>query len=562
MAFALMASLMVSADFIQTRIFFSVDLYFANATIIDVTVSSDPLYAGATTDVFVTLGNGGSISANVSVNVSIFNSTGGFIQNISFSPSIVAPLSAITLSSSWATGSNPAGAYYANASGLYEDGINSTNIFSRQFQITAAPTATPTPGAPAGGGGGSSNPNPAIDENVTIRPTVIPDGLRPVSTQVQFIRSTPLKEMFAGTTAFESLSVKNTAGGTKSLTVNITGVPSSWVSYTPIKTIMLPSEDRAINLAFTIPQNALPGDYLVRIDAREDSEVATDYIALRIKAATRGAQFPVVLKTIRLDRPLGATKVTIDVINPSTKAIAYLRVIDEIIPELRASRDDIVFADKPAEVSGDPLQVKWLFRELAPLERASVSYSIYKLLQEYRPYVYWSVKQVEVSPKEIKLSDIVVIREIFSTLISEGGEGEVFAKVFYAGFEPVNFKATLEIPTGFETQPLTLEGVLVPRGTTDLKFKVRAPPGSDGTHSATISVLLDDEFLISQTGYVTVQRAIALSWQYILGAIIITIIFLLSLFHYLGKKKEKGEREAHITLREGYIKQIKRHIEK
>ncbi|MFH1750668.1 MAG: hypothetical protein ABH863_03245, partial [Candidatus Micrarchaeota archaeon] len=534
-ALALLSGFAV-ADLIQSRLEFLVFIEYTNVSISDVTVGSDPLYAGSTTDIYVSLQNGGTIYANVSINLTIYNATGAEVDNLSYAPASVPPLSILTVSSSWSSGALPVGTYYANASGTYENGTNATNEFSRQFQISLAPT--PTPLAPPAGGGGSSVAG-SMPSNVTPpTPTAIPPELKPVQTNVNFLRSTVLKEISAGTSAIESIVLKNIAGGTKSLTVSVMGAPIGWFSFTPKKTILLPNEERAINFAFTIPSDALPGDYLLRIDAAEEGEVATDYMVLRVKAANRGAQYPVVLKTIRLDRPAGATNVVVDVVNPSTKPVAFLQVLDEILPQLHAIREDIVFADKPAELFGNPLTVKWQFRELAPLERATVSYTIYKLLQEYRPYVYWSVKQVEISEKETKLSDIVAIREISSTLIGEGGEGDVYVRVFYAGFEPVNFRATLELPSGFSVSPLSIEDTLLPRGTSTLKFRVRAPFGSQGTHSATISVLLEDEFLVQQTGYVTVQQAVALSWQILLGAVLVAVLFVLSFLHYLGKKGE------------------------
>ena len=560
-SFNLILLLLVSLSFAaltQTQVVFNVYYPFSNVSITDVIISSNPFYSGASTDIYVTLANGGTIDANVSVNVSIFNSTGGLVDNLTYAPAIVPAFSTLTISQSWSSGSNAIGTYFANASGLYESGTNATNVFSRQFELTLAPTPTPSTGP---GSSGSSVSGSTPSDEAAPRPTILPPEIKPITSKVTFLRSTPLKEISAGSSAFESIVIRNSEAGSRSVSINITGIPKSWLSFEPKKAIMLPNEDRAINIGLTVPLDALPGDYLVRIDVSENAENAADFMILRVKSPTRGAQNPIVLKTIRLDRGLGATFVSIDLINPTTKPIAYVKVIDEIIRQLRVSPEDIEFAGKPAMVMGDPLQIAWSFRELAPLEKVTVSYSVYSLLLEYRPYVYWGVKQIEVSPKEIKLSEIVTIREISSTIIGEEGEGIVHATLFYAGFEPTEFRATLELPAGFTVEPLTFSGVLNPRGTTDVEFKVRAPPGSDGTHTATLSVLLDEEFLIQQTGYVTVQRPIALSWQYIFGGIVLTALFILSLFHYLGKKKDKSDREQHIALREGYIKQIKRHIE-
>ncbi len=547
---------LIAAAVTQTTVLFTVSQLYADVGITAVTISASPLYTGASTDIQVTLENTGTISANVSINVSIFNSTGGFIENITYAPAILAAHSSLTIASSWSTGSNPAGTYYANASGLYENNTNATNVYSTQFTISTTPTVQPT--IPPSSGG--PQPPSSVGNGSAVVPTPLPPDFEPQFTEVRFIKSTVLKEVHAGTSVLESLVLKNVAGATRDIVFKISGAPASWLSYSPQKTILLPNEERVLNLAITVPQNALPGDYLLKIEALEDAVSSFDYMLLRVKSATRGAQLPAVLKTIRLDRGLDTTSVTIDVINPSTKVLPHVGVVEEVLPQFRITEGDIEFIDKPAHVSGTPLQIRWRFRELQPLEKARVSYIIYSMLSEYRPYVYWSVKQVEVAPKEIKLSDIINIRDISSSVIAEGGEGEVVGRIFYSGFEPVKFEAALELPTGFETLPRSISGVLQPRGTTELKFNVRAPADSAGTHSATLTVYIDEETLLRGTGYINVQSPTALSWQFPAGLLFLVLLLILSLLHFMGKKKESQEKRTNIELRSGYIKQIKDYL--
>lgn len=549
------------ADYVMTTVFFTVYYPFTNVTITDVTLSANPLYVGASTDIFVTLENSGTLSANASVNVSIFNSSGHLIENISYDPAIIPPFSLLTISKSWSAGANPVGNYRANASGLYEDGVNATNVLSEDFQITAIPTPTPSATTAPGGGSSSSTGGTPRPVNETVpTPTTLPPEITPVSSELKFMKSTVLKELSSGSAAVESFMLKNIGGRSKSIKLKISGIPESWFSFSPAESILLPSEERSINLGISVPKEGLPGDYLMKFEAQDESQRAIEYMVLRVKSPTRGAQFPIVHKTVRLDRLLGATIVTIDVINPTTKTIAYVSITEEILRELRATKEDIVFQDKPAAVSGMPLQLKWNFRELLALERTSATYSVYSLLSEYRPYVYWSVKQVEVASKEIKLSDIVSIREISSSPIGEGGSGNLNAKVFYAGFEPVQFKATLEMPSGLKADPPYIEGTLNPRGITDLNYRIDAAFGSSGTHSATLSVLVAEEYMVQQTGYINVQPASALNIQVVIFLILATILMLLSFFHFMGKKKKEKEHKNTLHIREGYIKQIKSHL--
>ncbi|MBI5224694.1 hypothetical protein HY989_02395 [Candidatus Micrarchaeota archaeon] len=547
------------SDFAYTRIFFNVTPS-TNVSITGLTISSNPLYTSSSTTVYVALYNAGTLATSVSVNVSIYNESGYFVQNITYVPATVPHLSSLTISATWNLGAVAAGNYTANATAVYETGTNSTNEYSINFTITQALATQPSPTASPSGGGGS-----VVGGNVDLGeepgPTMIPPEISPASSQIKFVKTTILREISAGSSGLESFVLRNLAGGVKNLDIGITGAPKSWISFSSEKTILLAGEERAINIGFSIPQDALPGDYLLKISANGDGQTAIDYMLLRVSRPSKGAQYPQAQKIVRLDRGLGTTSVTLELTNPTTKTVPLVSVVEEILPQFHAQKSDISFVDKIGMfVSEKPLQIRWQFKELASLEKTSVSYLIYSMLDEYSPYLYWNIKQVAIAPKELKLSDVVGIREISSSEIFEGGSGQVLVKVFYSGFEPVTFNAALEAPSNFAVEPSTQTGTLTPRGTTELLFKIKAPSGSAGTHNIGASLLLNDEIVVSQTGYLVVQKQFALSWDYMFGGLLVVAILIFAMSKLLKRGRKRSERRHHAELRQGYIEEIKDHI--
>ncbi|MEK6843504.1 MAG: hypothetical protein AABY04_03370, partial [Candidatus Micrarchaeota archaeon] len=236
LVFAALGPLAIS-DFAYTRIFFNVTPS-TNVSITSLTISSNPLYTASSTTIYVTLYNGGTLATSVTANVSIYNESGYFIQNITYVPATVPYLSSLTISSTWNLGSTPAGNYTANASAVYESGTNSTNEFSINFTVTQAPASQPSPTTSPSGGGGS-----VVGGNVDIGdepgPTAIPPEISPADSQIKFVKTTILREISAGSSGLESFVLRNLAGGVKNLEIEISGAPKSWISFSSEKTILL-----------------------------------------------------------------------------------------------------------------------------------------------------------------------------------------------------------------------------------------------------------------------------------------------------------------------------------
>ncbi|MFH0972120.1 MAG: hypothetical protein V1835_06160 [Candidatus Micrarchaeota archaeon] len=531
----------------------------AKVNVTDVTVAAVALYSGASTDILVSLLNYGDLAANVSANVSIRNVAGDLVEVIEYDPIIVAPQTTTIISKTWSTGSYPVGLYSANATASYDDGANQTNSFSRAFSILAVPFVQPG-GSP--GTGDYVLPLPFIPGNVTpVVPTAVPN-LQPTIGNLRFQKTTLLKEIGQGDSVFESLTIKNVAGSERRVRFKITGAPSDWISYSPQETVLMLAEERVVNVGLTVPEDALAGDYVLKLEAIDGNSSNVDYMVLRVKSIRKNTQFPIVLKTIRLDRPRSTTNVAIDVRNPTKNPFPATLITEMLLPEFKITEDDLQFDDKPAYeiLQGRPLSIRWRIQQLAPGEITRISYKINSLLMEYRPYVYWSVKQVEMVPKDFKLTDLISIKQIKIAPLQEGGTSEVTARIFYAGFDPLTFKAVLEVPSGFEITPASLDEKLKPRGETVLKFNIKAPRNSVGTHMVTMSLLLEGGYLVSQTGYAAVQQPTALGLQPTVFVVLIVVGMIMAFLHFIGRKKMEHEKRRAIELRQGYLEQLKNHI--
>ncbi len=566
-----------SADFAGTAAHFKEDEPpTAKVNISDVTISSDPLYAGGSTDIYVSLNNYGTLAANVTTILSIHNSTGEAVALIVYDPAIVPMASSSIISQSWSTAGFPVGLYYANASATYNESTNITNSFIRAFSILSPPIVQPSSTPPQGGS--YVAPSSVTEGNASpYVPTTIP-VVKPVITDLRFLKITLLKEVVAGDSAFESVELKNIAKNRAEVAFKISGIPDGWLTYSPTEAVMLLSEQRVVNIGINVPSDALVGDYLLKMEATEGNKTAIDYMVLRVKPFRKDAMFPVVLKTIRLNRLTGTSDIAIDVRNPTSRILPSIMITEQLLEGFKVGKDALEFETKPplAFIDSDPLGIKWRISKLAPGELVRISYSVDALLSEYRPYIYWSVRQVELLPTELKVANLISIRELKASAIYEGGSSEVVAKIAYAGFEPLNFIALLEMPEGFEVVPEKKAELLTPASVTPLKFSVKSPRKSAGTHTFSLILVFNgnqlseisgleevpqnEDYLIKYAGYLVVQPPPALSLQNLLIVIFIVSIIFIAIIRFISSRKEVHERRRNAELRSGYLKQIKEHI--
>jgi len=483
-------SSLAHADYADTLTWFRSDLpNYTNVTIQNLTVAPDPIYSGASGDFVLTLYNNGTVQANATAEVLIFNTTDDLVDSFNYSPTLISRFSQVILIKSWSTGTLPIGIYCANATAYYDDYANQSEVFSECFSVVNPPV-TPPPQSPGGGGSSGGFFIPPTDNFTPPKP--LPDEIIPVEGDIKFLRHTVLRELLAGTSAFESFTIRNDGGTEKTIRLLVTGTSESWVSFQPKETTLRPGEERIINFGLSVPNYALAGDYLLKLEVHS-TRPTIEYMVLRVKSFPREYPYPVVLRHIRIDRLARETTVALNVRNLGTKAIPVVNVYESIPTLMDVTSQDIRFLDKPGEIIQErPLKVRWEFLNLNPNEIAYATYVLPLVLPTYSTYVDWQTDQVAVTQEKLRLLEFVEVKGLFAPELFEGEEGEVAVDVFYSGIQPLHVQAALEVPVDFELQPLEIQKPLLPRGITRFGFRVTPPVGSAGSHLFTFRLFTED----------------------------------------------------------------------
>jgi len=378
-----------------------------------------------------------------------------------------------SIQKTWSVGSLSLGTYRVVAQATYES--NTSNSVEKTFSIIAPPTQPSTP------------PNQPMGNLV---PTVLPPVITPLAGKAVFLRTTVLKEILAGEGGVESISLKNIGENILNISLSVAGVPPDWVTLNSDKTLLLPNETRLINLALSIPQEILAGDYLVKLNA-EGGANSTDFLALRVKGYPKDYDQPIALKTIRINEKESKTMVSIDLTNPSQNNMGVVQ-LQERIPS-SVTDEQIEFLDKQgkiSEVNGAKV-ITWEFNNIHPKETFYISYNIKDFLTDYSTYMNWHISQILVTEKQ-STAELVKILDLTSSAIDENGQGQVTASVLYVGNDPMQVTILLEAPSDFTVEPATLTKVLIPKAVTSVVFKLSNPKMVGNTHMVRLVVLGSD----------------------------------------------------------------------
>ena len=106
------------SDFMQTEGFFTI--LAPNVTITDLSFIPSTVSPGGFTDITVVLFNNGYTAANVTVNVSIYNSTLDFLENVTYTPIIVPAQTGLSIIQSYSTVGKGTGNFTGNATGFWD----------------------------------------------------------------------------------------------------------------------------------------------------------------------------------------------------------------------------------------------------------------------------------------------------------------------------------------------------------------------------------------------------------------------------------------------------------
>ncbi|PIZ92090.1 hypothetical protein COX85_00375 [Candidatus Micrarchaeota archaeon CG_4_10_14_0_2_um_filter_55_9] len=448
------------------------------------TITPVQVNRGGSIDFSLSAQNKGNLQTTLQANVTMKNSTNDEVGQVSFGAVVLSPGETVVFASSWSTATLPIGDYTANAEGVYE-GIP-TNSLQEPFSIVTPAQPTPTP-PPSDGG---ARPAPTPTPEPVVLPAPLPKEIKPVIGLVRFTRKVVLKEVLASEGSIESIELKNTAGNTQQVTISVSGVPTGFVSVEQGELVLLPGSTSAVNLAFSIPENALAGDYLAKIRVGNDETFSEDYLIVRVKAKHEGA---ITLKTVLMDERTKTTQVRLSTKNPSNKKIERIQLFERISPDIASNPSQITFQDKVGTVvSLEPLVLAWESTELQPGDTWTLTYIISALLSDYSAYVYWPVQQVVYSSE--KAEGMLKIQEMEAPLMTIGEPATVNAVLFYGGLTALPVTAFFEAPKEFEVIPENKQLVLAPRSLTRVYFEVTPLElDMEGSHAAALVVSSQDE---------------------------------------------------------------------
>jgi len=556
--FLLLVSPLALADYAQGDTFFTYLSLSSNVSVTNLSIVPDPVYQNSLADFTVTLQNTGGVSANFTATISIYDSNWTFVENISFLQTAIGPTTSLSLTKAWNAGSNEAGVYTASAVAVYDQNSTnvSTNVFNQTFNISVVP---PIPGG--GGAGGALQ---------VVKPTPLPARLEPIRGVIAFMKTTVLREIVAGASSFETFVVKNVGTVERHASVSLTGLPKDWASVRPRDTILLPGEERAINLALSVPESALAGDYLGKISVGDETGTSIDFMALRVKPSASFAG-PIISRTVVLDRATGDATITLRLRNVGTKVIPFITVVDEVPAILAGSEQQLSFLDKRGEITSreGKLLVSWEFSDLNPRDLASFSYKIKAgALDEYSTYFTWPVKQVVVSEK-IGFEQLLQVTDFRVPLMTAGKSALVSAKVFYAGTDSISILANLDLPMAFKQSPSAVSKTLGPSESANIVFEVTPPEDASGSYQVSLHLKSQEGELqksaiaiVQKLAEEIIQPAVA-SDKLLLWVLIAVVVLLAGFFAYSTWAGKRGEqREAEMRFKEAdhrkdYLDQVK-----
>ncbi|MBI5253551.1 MAG: hypothetical protein HY930_04030, partial [Euryarchaeota archaeon] len=374
--------------------------------------------------------------------------------------SIGAGLEAEFMDESFHTANLSLGCYNATATANYSTYGSENETTSERVGSFCIQPPPPTP--PSGVTSGAAG---------VTRPIVPPP-----QAAVNFAKTPVLIEVRPGEKIVTGIAVENPSTKDVTLEVKVSGVPERWVDVMPRGLFIAAGKSNALNIGLDIPSGAWPGDYKVDINLEGDTP-AENFFFLRVKSYPSEYEKPAVTRIVEIDRSESKTLVSIKVEN-SGRFVDALEVVENIPEELAHTADQINFTAPPPEILEPDPVVKWVFGNLEQYETRRVSYEVPKVLDEYSPYVYWPVGQVNIF--YVKKKDLAVplrVQEINIPTLIPGRAGNISVNLMNFETMPLTITAKFELPAGWSLYPEEITTSLPPRTLSTLNFAVT--PSSD-----------------------------------------------------------------------------------
>jgi hypothetical protein len=428
--------------------------------------TTSPAYSDSPVTIYVTTKNEGNCynMNNVTLNVSIYNAFGVQVYNSSQKST-----GGHTAGNgvAWTFGGDPTavfptGSYEVNVTAWYstEDFsgnpiFNSSTNSSVNMTVSTRPV-TPPSGGGGGGGGGALPPS-------------IPSG-----ENIQFQKQPILQEVSPGGFMIVDMGFKNPENKTQSIDIEFTGVPESWINLFSKNLTIGPDGVRTASFTLSVPENADSGDYLVRASiTRSGQEQSYSYFILRVKSYPSVYAAPQIYRKVDIDFVNNKTSVTIIIENDASP---HRRVeIYEKIPKVIADHvDKVTFHTAPSSIiQADPL-VMFALEDMRPDERRSVQYTVNNVIDQYEPYVYWPIEQVNIMYE--KGVEKIQISNIYQSILVPGRHDNYLTfDIGNIHTSSINVTISSWLPKGWNTTPASINLLIPPHSQTNVLMNVYAP---------------------------------------------------------------------------------------
>ena len=418
---------------------------------------------------------------NVSLYINVYSSAGINVWNNSKTSD-----SGLMPASTWTTEFYSAyfgvDTYMVNLSAHYtvvnfsgQVSFNGSTNASLNMTVTTRPT-TPTI-TPSGGGG---------------MPPTIP---RPLF--VQFHKYPVLQEVAPGSLIVVDLSLKNPMNTQQTIGINLTGIPPNWLNLFENSVTMGPYETKTVSFTINVPENADSGDYLAKADIADRGLRGYSYFVIRVKKYPDNYLAPQVYRRVDLDFVDNTSSVTIVVQNDENP---HKRVdIYEKIPKILSDNiNNVDFETPPTDiVQADPI-VMFSMENMRPDEKRSIDYTIRNVVDQYEPYVYWPIEQINILYEQGM--EKVRISNTFQSVMGPGGDSNYLT--FDVGniyTDTLNVTISLWLPAGWNSSPASVFLTIPPYAQTRVNMKIDIPLGTaSGGYYGGMYVLYDNSSMTKE----------------------------------------------------------------
>lgn len=512
-------------------------------------------------DIIANVENQGNIAVNATLLINITDPGNNTVANLVLTPLLITPGNEVVFTTAWDTNTHPLGQY--KVVGIVQFGPNMTVPVITGFTIQSV---TPPISSGGGGGGSASQPpaSPLPTEEITppedgslAPPEELLPSLPPLEpsveqalgdSKVQFIKYPVIEEVRPGETITTDIVISNT--GDREITkptVDVKGVPSDWVELNTPDVALPPAEKKTVNLGFTIPGGAFPGNYLVTTSLKNGESEAKNFFILRVRAYPAQLERPVVTRKVSVDTLKSSSKVTLKVEN-SGRYIKRLEVVEDIPKEVAGHVDEIDFTVTPSEIiEADPV-VKWRLEDIDYYESRTITYEVPHRLDEYDLLVNWPIKQINTLYEIKEPKESLEIMKVESATLLPGEKGYVNLTLTNNGEVPVSFELSPLLPDGWLHDPSFYHGLLSPGENSIFTFEVTPSESADyGVYAAEFRVDFGDK-TIKRDATILIREAqnrdLPYEWfLYLLGLSASAVIIVVGARRFSRGRKKKVYRE-------------------